>query len=464
MVVLALFASGCSCSAAGAGRDGGASLADGAIADGAIADTRSPRADASTRSDAIVTRDEFCMGRGPAVVVGDATIMTETCAGSIASRVFDHAVCSCEDTNVVGYLHTRSFDSGGAGTEDAYGAPVGVDRNYFTGGYADIGGSFTVAGSDSVGFAGYLRVGGDARFGGDVTAIGRIEIARDFWLAGSVPLTVSVDVERDLHQPAGETLGIFSSVGGSTFHEPVTITAPCRCASDDLVDVAAIVAAARSANDNASVGLAPNIVDPVIGIGTEIALPCGRFYLTGISGLGDITLRVDGRTALFVDGDLNALGVFDVDLGPEGELDLFVAGDLLSIGAGSFGDRARPAGTRVYVGGMGDVSIVGATGFVGNVYAPRARVTAPGATTVYGSLFGREIDMPGYLDVRYDRAILDAGADCPPPPGGCEMCGEAACTDGRACIGGACSACASDADCCAPLVCHPDGTCGPLLI
>jgi hypothetical protein len=413
--------------------------------------------------DAYLTREEFCMGRGPAVIVGDATMMTETCAGSIASRVFDHAICSCDDTNVVGYLRTASFDSGVPGTsEDGFGAPVGVNADYLTGGYADIGGTMVVAGTSGVSFVGYLRVGGDAFFADDVSAIGRIDVARDLWIRGNLPLTVGLYVTRDLHQPAGRTLSPINDIGGSRYTGTFTVPPPCRCGASDIVDIASIVATASRVNDNASVGLVANELDPVIGLGREITLPCGRFYLTGISGLGDITLRVEGRTALFVQGDVNALGAFDIDLGPDGELDLFIAGNLLSIGAGSYGDRARPARTRIYVGGTGDVTLVGAAGFVGNVYAPRARITAPGATTVYGSLFGQRIDMPGYLDVRYDRAILDVDVDCPPPTE-CEPCGGTGCTDDRACVGGMCVGCGSDADCCAPLVCYGDGTCGPLL-
>lgn len=416
--------------------------------------------------DARIDRTMFCMGMGPPVIVGDSTMSTATCAGAIATSVFDNSVCSCDDTNIVGYLRTRSFDSGVPGSsDDDWGAPVGVNRNYLTGGYADIGGSFTIATSSATTFAGYLRIRGDGRFGGDISAIGRVDVYRDLWILGSVALTVEANVTGDLHQPTGRLFGFpTSSVGGSTIRSAFTVERPCACDPSEIVDIAGIVAAGRAENDNADIGLMPGVLDPVIGLGVDIELPCGRFYLSGISGLGDITLHVNGRTALFVDGDVNALGVFDIDIGPDGELDMFIGGQLLSIGAGSYGDRNRPARTRIYAAGGGDVTIIGATGFVGNVYAPNARITAPGATTVYGSLFGRQIDMPGYLDVHYDRAILDVDVDCPPPTGGCEMCGGIGCSDHTACILGACTGCTSDADCCAPLVCYPDGTCDSLLI
>jgi hypothetical protein len=462
----------CSCSAPpGARRDGGVGPDEdtGVPTDAPRSDTSAPEGDAfvpvdANDVDAWLDREAFCMGMGPPVIVGDATLGTDTCAGSIATRVFNNSVCSCEDTNVVGYLHTRSFDSGVGTMDTAAGAPVGVDRNYLTGGYADIGGSFVVSGTSGVTFGGYLKVGGDARFGGNVNAAGYIDIARDFWVLGNVTNIGLLSVDRDLHQPSGRTLATFPDIGGSTIRGSFAVDPPCDCAHADIVDIAGIVAEGMLHNDNADVGLSTSYLSDIVGIGEELTLPCGRYYVDSIGGLGSITVHVPGRTALFVGGDVNSLGVFDIELGPEGELDLFVAGSLLSVGAGSYGDRAHPARTRIYIGGTSDVTIVGAEGFVGNVYAPNARITAVGATTVYGSLFGRRIDMPGYLDVHYDRAILDVDVDCPPGDDGCAMCGGEGCTDHTACIAGACTSCTADSDCCAPLVCYPDGTCGSLLI
>jgi hypothetical protein len=313
-------------------------------------------------------------------------------------------------------------------------------------------------------FGGYVKVAGDAKFNGPLSAIGYINVARDLYVNGNVTLIGATSVGRDLHQPSGRTFLTFPDVSGSTDHTPFTIDPPCDCNPGDIVDVAGIVDDAHMHNDNADVGLADTALEGVAGIGRTITLPCGRFYLTAITGLGDITVHLTGRTALFVEGDVDALGVFNIDLDPGAELDLFIKGNLASIGAGSYGDRSAPARSRIYVGGSGDVVLVGASGFVGNVYAPHALITAIGATTVYGSLFGGRIDMPGYLSVHYDRAILDVDHDCPPPPG-CDMCGGDGCVDHTACIAGACAPCTMDSDCCPPLVCYPaTGTCGPLLI
>jgi len=437
----------------GGGRDG-ATLPDG---------FRPPPTDGAGGGDAMGDAGGYCEGLGPPVLVGDTTGTTTDCAGSIAARVFNNSVCTCTDLNVGGYMKTRSFHSGMDPMEIGSGGPVGVDDRYSSIGYTDIGGTLVIAGTSSLRFAGYLQVGGDFKADGNVESLGLIEIGRDGWVNGDITAIGVVDVGRDLHQRPGTRLLAVPRIDGDHIFDTFTVEPPCDCRPEALVDIDAIVDDARTHNDNARIGLDPGALASVIGLGVDITLPCGRFYLSSIGGAGSITLHVDGRTALFVEGNVNALGVLEVEIGPSGELDVFIKGNLLSIGLGSWGTRDRPAASRIYVGGDGDVTLIGASGFVGNVYAPRSRITAVGATNLYGSIFGRVIDMPGYLDVHYDRAILDAGDECPPPAGGCGMC-TASCGD-EACIGGMCAPCTSDMDCCAPLVCYTaTGSCGPLII
>src|SRR5262245_26401336 len=67
-------------------------------------------------------------------------VARESCTPTPAARTFTRAVCSCEDTDVAGFLHTRSFRSSvdAPGTE-RLGGSVGVNRHYITGGLADVG-------------------------------------------------------------------------------------------------------------------------------------------------------------------------------------------------------------------------------------------------------------------------------------------------------------------------------------
>jgi len=202
-----------------------------------------------------------------------------------------------------------------------------------------------------------------------------------------------------------------------------------------------------------------------------------------------------------------------------GELDVFVSGDFAPTGATVFGKSTRPAAVRVYVGGSGLVAFTGANEFVGNVYAPRATVTVTGYSDFYGSIFANEFEAPGDMRIHYDRGVLAAGDECPPPssppasdastplppdasvappdastpdaaspvpdagtlpreggspPAGpdastsppppppvCQTCGS--CNAGTACVGGSCGPCSYDSDCCSPLICA-EGSCQQLII
>jgi len=465
------------------------------------------------------SRAGYCMGQGPPVSVNDSRdgITYDACTGAIAGRVFTNSVCACDDVSMVGFLTTRSFHSGQGQTSTnaiAQGAPVGVNDLYSATGYTDVGGTMVIAGSGNTVLYQYMKIGGDLKMNGELGvqqgfgAAGLVTVLRDAWfkqdvylsLLGFLPTGI-MEIGRELHQPSGEQMFALTTVNGALYsgttphNQPFTVPAPCACADSEILDIAAIVDRGRVVNDNADIGLSPDVFNLNFGIGLDLTLPCGRFYVNQIGSLGTVTLHIPGRTALFVGGDVGDLGIFDVDLGPQGELDIFIKGNLVSIGATSFGDRNRPSATRVYVSGSGDVAIVGLGEFVGNVYAPRARIFSLGYAQVFGSLFGRRVDMGAGLDVFYDRDILDVGADCPPPepepmdagtpmpdsggpivdaggpvvdaggppPPVCTQCSNS-CANRQACVNNMCVGCTNDSQCCAPLVCYPSsGRCGPLL-
>jgi hypothetical protein len=343
------------------------------------------------------------------------------CASSVAAETFTSALCSCEDSDIAGYLRTRSFRSSsdsltGASGADQLGGSVSVNRDYITAGFADVGGSFVVAGSRDIAFGGYLKSGQDVLFNPRFDVAGLVEVGRDAWLASAVRAFGRVEIGRDLYRSASAGFqGIaLVDVGGAEHTQAVDIEPPCACAPEQIIDVAALVAAAESDNDNAAAGLDPDAFDVVVGIGADIRLPGGRYYVDQVGGLGSVTLHVGGDTALFVAGDLVTTGLFRVELEPGAELDLFVRDDLVVTGAALFGDPARPAATRIYVGGTGDVAIAGASAFVGNLYAPTANVLIGGVGRVEGSLFGKNIVAAGFLSVGYDESIQERGEDCPP--------------------------------------------------
>lgn len=424
---------------------------------------------------------EFCAGSGPILEHPDRReVVRPTCAGDVAEIVFANALCTCEDARLAGYLRTRGFDSrdGALGDDDdpgSGGAPVGMNGDYLpSAGFTDVGGSMAVAGPAGLTFIGYLKVAGDLRLAADAVVPGYTRVGRDAWLAGDFtggPLRV----DRDLHQ-GGAIFALPLAVTGQTNQAAVAIDPPCPCG--DLLDLPGIIANTRQDNDNDLVVLDPGALRQVVG-SVERTLPCGRYYVDEISGVGEISIVITGRVVLAVGGPVAAAGNLQFRLEGDAELDLFIDGDLGLVGNARFGDPARPAASRVYVAGASDIALVGASGFVGNLYAPNAAVTAPGYLRAHGSIFARSLDVPGYVNIAYDRAVtdLDCGDeqphpdddlpppeerfDEPPPADGavCDLCGS--CPDGLACIGSRCSPCEFDRDCCGQQVCDA-GRCGNL--
>ena len=334
-------------------------------------------------------RDAFCAGGGPVVVVGDNPLANPpACTGQIAGALFQNALCTCEDVLLAGYLKTRAFNSNMGGMP-AGGGPVGINGSYaISAGYTDVSGSFSIAGPNSLNLVGYVNVGGDFRLGGTATVPGYTKVGRDAWFRGTYTDLGPIDIGRDLHR-GGTVIGVPVHVGGQNAQQSFTIPPPCSCNPKDILDVGKLVDGARTLNDNAAVGLSPKLFENAIGK-VSFDLPCGRFYVTSFGGLGDITVNVNGRVALFVDGSISALGVLQFKLAPGAEIDLFVKGNLALTGKMSFGDKSRPAATRIYVGGTSDITLIGASGFVGNLYAPRAAVNGVGdlvASVAVGTLW-----------------------------------------------------------------------------
>jgi hypothetical protein len=343
------------------------------------------------------------------VVIGGA------CAGKVAQDTFASALCSCEDTNVAGYLKTRSFQPGDSSEPERLGGSVGVNGNYSTSGYADIGASFTVAGPRDVLFGGLLRAGQDLRLNPAADVAGVVDVGRDAWLADDVRAFGRVAIERDLYATAGVGFrGIaLVDVGGDEHTQAVSVAPPCACGAGEIIDVSALVGEGQQDNDNSAVGLDADALNASIGA-VSVTLPGGRYFVHQIGGVGAMRLKIAGKTAIFVEDDVIATGAFAIDLEPDAELDLFVRDNLVITGAARFGDRARPSATRVYVGGTGDIAIAGYAAFVGNLYAPTANVVIGGYGQIYGSLFGKNITAAGFLSVGYDEGIRDTGQGCPP--------------------------------------------------
>jgi hypothetical protein len=368
-----------------------------------------------------------------------------------------HAVCACRNLNVNGLVSVDALDWTGGMRTSVSGAALGVNGSATPDVFLSIDGSLVFGGSEPLSFAG-LTVSGDLKLATEASSTGSVKVGRDLWLGGPFS-TPELRVARDVYLGPAASIQTSDSeeVGGSRFVNAPAIAPPCRCA-DSSIELTEWIEQARLQNDNASIGLAPD--PPLSGaLRTDLTLPCGRFYLSSMESLLQITLRVTGRAALFVAGDVESPGHFEVVLEPGAELDWFVGGSL-RLGVGRVGDAQRAGALRIYVAGEGTIDLP-ASVFAGNLHAPNSDVSLLGEMA--GSVLARDVSLVSPLlnSIHYDRSVLTAGDGCSEVAvTDCQGCGD--CGKGLTCLNGSCSSCSSDQDCCAPLVCQ-SGRCEPLV-
>jgi hypothetical protein len=360
----------------------------------------------------------YCQGAGPPVLVGDGITVgdadgtpDDVCTGTVAVRTFVRALCTCEGYVTSTRLTTDSFDSAAApyapgGTSGA----VGVDGAMASSDVVTVGGALDVAGASlgalaAVGVAGDLRVGGNLGTGVAVTAGG------DAAIAGNIDLA-SLIVAGTLTVPTTSTLA-GAITAGATVRAPVTVDPPCACGAAELVDIDAFIASQRADNQNALIGLARDRLLDYAG-DAALDLPCGIYSLSAIRGAGALTLRITGRVALLVDGDVALHAPLTIDLATDdAELDFMIGGILSSDHAIVAGRPAHPSRTRLYIGGDGTISLSGDSAIAANIYAPRASVALSGTTELFGSLFVRRLEQAAPVTIHYDVDVRRADVACP---------------------------------------------------
>jgi hypothetical protein len=146
----------------------------------------------------------------------------------------------------------------------------------------------------------------------------------------------------------------------------------------------------------------------------SLDLPCGVYYVGPVHGNGALTLRITGRVALLIDGDLDATQAFTAELDTDdAELDLMIGGTLISNATLTIGRTDHPSRTRLYVGGAGTIQLAGGSQLAANLYAPLAPLALSGGATVYGSLFADRLDQSAPVMIHYDVDVLRADVNCP---------------------------------------------------
>jgi hypothetical protein len=353
------------------------------------------------RTDLLPVRDmaTACAPPGPPIQLDG-----EPCAAALAARLLRYAVCSCAPLMLPGSLFTQ----GSLPTRGSLAGPpaaVGTDGPLAIAGLVQVAGALEAAGAGGASFSRITAVLGNLRSGGPVTAARFLGVERDAFFAGDV--AGRVDVRGIVHAAPGALIPPSVTAGGLV-REPVMVPPPCGCDAPAL-DVAAAVAARATPHP----GLAPDAFAAATGP-ASLDLGCGELYTKALetpAGI-DLELRVHGRAALFVDGDVTLGGSLRVVLDPLAELDLVVAGNLTAQ-TGAIG-APQAASVRIWIGGS-TVRLAAGVSLSAALYAPRAQLVADGSLIANGALFAQAFSVAGDLTVRFDTQLLTGGVSCGAP-------------------------------------------------
>jgi len=414
-----------------------------------------------------------CPAGGPPIIANPEA-GAAGCAGNMAQVDFRWALCSCTNLDISAPLTTDGYDSTKGPPRGGLGGNVGCDDAI-------------------VNWSSRVSVGGDlwaADSGVFMPSGPGTEVRQDLHLGGNINASSPFVVDQNAYV-TGTVSGVI--IDGGTSH-PASIPPPCDCAPSQLVPVAAIVAAhAPPNNDDALIGLDPNVVASGGGP-LRIDLPCGSFYLGGIKTSNPLTIFVHGHTAIYIAGDVVAGAPLAFQLDPTATLDIFVSGTITTSQLLTVGSPNYPALCRLYVGGSAKLSFSQNANIGCNLYAAESVLVDWSATSaIYGAIFAGSFKASHDTSIHYDLGVLSAGRECPasgPGSGGdaggrsdggqdsgpfgddggsggdaagpplCSSCRDCA---NQACIQGVCGNCSQDSDCCAPLRCL-GGTCAALYI
>ena len=371
--------------------------------------------------------DDFCAGTGSMILIaadptsGVTDPNSEICADQLAADTFRQALCSCDPIAGGAFGLTTATTNTVTGMIMGNTAHVYTNGEYQHGGQADIEGSLVAAGTGNHTPGGRTEVTMDAMFNGNYATTSQVFYAiddGDMYVNGNVSgrQTTVNGGAGSLFHPSGTTVSTTTSAYVDVT-APVVIDEPCTaCDRRTAVDIAGFIAAFKDNNDNVISG---RNLDPTAwasAAGGNLSLPCGRFFLTEVNTSNSFTLTAEGRTALFIEGDLRSGAQLTMNVDPGAEIDVFVGGTIeggASINLGSQTDASR---VRVYVAGSDPIVFSGNSNFGGNVYAPNAEIQFGGTVNVYGSFYARRFTGTSNVKITYDEGILDV--ECPPPASG----------------------------------------------
>lgn len=341
----------------------------------------------------------LCLAGGPAIVIEDST-SGDRCSGQLRQELFGNALCSCDRAVFEGDLRSDGFDSTlGPYVPGLLAGPVGMNDHLEVSGQAAFDGTVIVAGRLEA--EEDLLVTEDLWVGGALAVAGEASIQGDAAIRGSISAS-ALAVDGRLTVPTGTDVDDYEF--GELLEEDVIVAPPCPC--DSLPNVSAIVAGRRDNNDNAAAGLDANVLVSNASSLRHLALPCGQFFLRGSDMETDLTIVVNGRTAVYIDGTFTSSGDLRILPAPGAELDLFIDGQITAEGTLTLGSPNYPAATRIYIGDQ--ISLQGDVRLNGYLLG-EDHISMEGDLEVFGGLFaGNLMSGEGDTWIHYDHQVREA--------------------------------------------------------
>lgn len=348
----------------------------------------------------------YCLGYGPPAELKNGAGAT-SCGdgGLLAARSFQNALCLCGNYLNTDFLTTDSFDHESP-------SPVAVNGSLLTQAALQVGGNLTVADAQGISTGAALTVQGNLLDGGRLgVATGQVTVLGDAQVGQNIDLA-SLRVDGTLTMPDPTQIAVSGTNSVGTIAQgPVTIAPPCPCTASDALNVASLISAHQQDNDNAGIALS---ADGLVGLRSDITLelPCGRYFLNGISGSENVTLRPTGRVALFISSGISLMKTFSIELPIGSELDLFVNGPFDLSGVPQLGSKDAPSRLRIYVAGTASINMSAGGFLAGNLYAPSSTLAMSDTVEIFGSLFLQSLSATLPFQIHYDSQSAHITSSC----------------------------------------------------
>jgi len=334
----------------------------------------------------------------------DSTTQNATCP---ATTAFAETACICDRLDDVGNLIVgRSVAK-----DDATLAVMGTTKLINN---TEVRGDFLPHGGLSA--AGNLQVEGQLASNAAVDDLGNVEVAGDVAIAGDLTGIGRLKVDGALRVGGNNGFVGYQDVGSTAPFQPVAAPS-CGCDGPSVIDVAGMVAAAKTHNDNAANHIPTTLRN--IGV-TRLDLPTGSYYMTDLDAIGATFVSIEGHVSLYLDGSLDHIGAAWLSLANGAMLDLYVSGSVRTIGHVELGNKWDPSAFRLYIGGGQEATLdVGNQLFNGAIYAPHADLVYIGNTQIRGAITAHTIHGTGNLVIGYAAPECpqdDPDPDPDPPP------------------------------------------------